>query len=58
MKTPASTNLPIAFKTTERQILQAAARRRGLKESTYVRVVSLAAARAEIAPPAAEGETS
>ena len=46
--TPFSTRLPIAFRTTEREILQAAAERHGLAESTYVREVALAAARADL----------
>jgi hypothetical protein len=40
-----STTLPIAFKTSERRILQAAASQSGLPESTWVREIAVAAAR-------------
>ena len=46
LKRPQSTTLPIAIKTTDRALLQAAAQQLGQPESTFVREVSVLAARA------------
>lgn len=53
-KTQATTTLPIAFKSGERALLQAAAAQVGKAESTYVRQVALVAARAQLSTDPAD----
>jgi uncharacterized protein (DUF1778 family) len=43
-----SSTLPIAFKMSERELVQAAARQLGKPESTYVRETVIEAARAQL----------